>query len=238
MTRRRLPLLAVWTLFAALAAAAVALGPSLRAPAPWQGARPLSAVPFAAIGAAEAVSAGAWYRFERGADGLWFRHDHAAGGADAAHAHAADPETSAAIARVLEAFASAPVRAEPGAARDPERYGVSAPRFFVVLYRAGDDRPLARYAIGRETRGGRYIGVRRGMGAAVSVVTAPEEPIAALRALLAPAPGAAGAPSARAPKARSAPKRRLRGNGGTGRCRPWGALYPPSSAGKSGGASR
>ena len=235
MTRRRLPLLAVWTLFAALAAAAVALGPSLRAPG--EGPRPLSAVPFAAIGAAEAVSAGAWHRFERGADGLWFRHDHAAGGADAAHAHAVDPETSAAIARALEAFASAPVRAEPGAARDPERYGVSAPRFFVVLYRAGDDRPLARYAIGRETRGGRYIGVRRGMGAAVSVVTAPEEPIAALRALLAPAPGAAGAPPARAPKARSAPKRRFRGNGGMGHRRR-GALYPPSSAGKSGRASR
>ena len=183
--RRRRPLLIVWTLFAALTAAAVALGPSLRAPEPGQGgARPLSAVPFAAIGAAEAVNAGAWYRFERGADGLWFRHDHSAAGADAAHAHAADPETSAAIARALEAFVSAPVRAEPGAARDPESYGVSAPRFFVVLYRAGDDRPLARYAIGRETRGGRYIGIRRGMSAALSVVTAPEEPIAALRALL------------------------------------------------------
>lgn len=201
--RRRLPLLIVWTLFAALAAA-VALGPSLRAPKPGQGARPLSAVPFAAIGAVEAVNAGVWHRFERSADGLWFRHDHAAAGADAAHAHAVDPETSAAIARALEAFVSAPVRAEPGAARDPERYGVSAPRFFVVLYRVGDDRPLGRYAIGRETRGGRYIGVQRGMSAATSIVTAPEEPIAALRALLT-LPGAADARSANgcAPRSRN-----------------------------------
>ena len=192
--RRRSPLLVVWAAFALLAAGALAWRGLHDSAPPRTGGPPaparLSPEPFAAIGAVEVVNAGAWYRFERGADGRWLHHAHAVPGGgrkgEAAHRHAApDPRRAAAIARALAAFVESPVAA--ARAGDAEPRGLAIPRMFVVLYRPGEDRPLAHYLVGDETPDGlgRYIGVS-GAGA---VFTAPKARIAALLALLEDADG-------------------------------------------------
>ena len=186
---RRFPLLFVWGAFALLAAGALSFRAS-PPPAPSETGPPpaparLSPAPLAEIGAVEVIADGAYYRFERAPDGLWFRHAHAgpAGGGEGqgAHRHVGDPATSDAIARALSAFLDAPAVAARGDG-DATSRGVAPPQSFVVLYRPGEDKPLAGYPIGFETPDGRsrYVGLP-GSGA---VVEAAGEGVSALLALL------------------------------------------------------
>ena len=183
--RRRSPLPFVWGAFALLAVAALLFRGASPPPPQTEAPARLSPAPLGEIGAVEVVAAGAWYRFERGADGLWFRHVHAGpgGGEEGGegHRHLRDPATAETVARALSAFLETPVvEASPGG--DAESLGIDAPRLFVVLYRRGEDKPLARYPIGRETPDGRsrYVGV----AGAGTVLEAGGDGISALLALL------------------------------------------------------
>lgn len=181
VTRRRVFLAAVWALFAILAAAAFLLDPAPRSSSTGAPAR-LVSVSLDGVGAVEIVNAGAYRRFERGADGLWFHHAHAgAAEADASHGHAPDPARSGAIAAALAAFTETPVIGQPRRPGNAERRGLAVPRLFVVLYRPGEDKPLARYTVGHRTpdESGRYVGI----DGAERVVIVPEARIARLLAI-------------------------------------------------------
>ena len=184
--RRRSPLLAVWMLFGLVAAGVVVLDrtgtrtPPDVAPAPPAPAR-LTTVSIDGIGAVEIVGAGAYRRFERGADGAWFEHRHVHGAdSGAAHEHESDPRASDAIGRGIAAFLDTPVVEDLGRVADPDAYGLAPPALFVALYRPGVDTPLARWLVGGETPdGARYVSA-----AGTGVVSAvPEDRIAALRAV-------------------------------------------------------
>ena len=184
--RRRTPLIAVWVLLGLLVAVVAVLdrmalrAPPDVAPAPPTPAR-LTTVSIDGIGAVEIVGAGAYRRFERGADGAWFEHRHVHG-ADpgAAHEHESDPRASDAIARGIAAFLDAPVVEDLGPVADPDAYGLAPPALFVALYRPGVDMPLARWLVGGETPDGtRYVSAA---GSNV-VATVPEDRIATMRAV-------------------------------------------------------
>lgn len=183
---RRTPLLAVWILLGLLVAVVAVFdrtGP--RTPADVAPARlaadRLMTLSIDELGAVEIVGAGAYRRFERGADGAWFHHRHAVGAdADAAHEHERDPRASDTIARGIAAFVDTPVVEDLGRVADPDAYGLAPPTLFVVLYRPGEDTPLARWLVGGETPdGARYVSA----AGSNAVATVPEERTAALRAV-------------------------------------------------------
>ncbi len=185
LNRRRRPLLIVWVVFGLLFAGVLVFGGVSPPTGPTGERGPvgrLVAAPIDDIGAAEIVSAGAYYRFERDDEGRWFHHAHSRGADTAPHGHVAGQETSDAIMDGLAAFAAAPVTDDPGLVDDPASYGVVAPRLFVVFYRPGEDRPLARYMVGHRTANER----RRYVAAAGSnvVVTIPEEAATAMLAMI------------------------------------------------------
>lgn len=184
--RRRTPLLAVWVLLGLLVAVVVVLDRTgTRAPTDVAPDRPgadrLTTLSIDEIGAVEIVGAGAYRRFERDADGTWFHHRHAAGAdADSAHEHKRDPRASDTIARAIAAFVDTPVVEDLGRVADAEAHGLAPPALFIVLYRPGEDTPLARWLVGGEAPdGGRYVSAA---GSNV-VATVPEEGIVALRAV-------------------------------------------------------
>ena len=184
--RRRTPLLAVWVLFGLVAAVVAVLdrtgarAPQEVAPARLASDR-LMTLSIDEIGAVEIVGAGAYRRFERDAEGTWFHHRHAVGvDADAAHEHERDPRASDTIARGIAAFVDTPVVEDLGRVADPDAYGLAPPTLFVVLYRPGEDTPLARWLVGGETPdGARYVSA----AGSNLVATVPEEGIVALRAV-------------------------------------------------------
>lgn len=184
--RRRTPLVAVWVLLGLLVAVVAVLDRTgTRPPPDVAPARPaparLTTLSIAEIGAVEIVGAGAYRRFERDAEGTWFHHRHAVGvDADAAHEHERDPRASDTIARGISAFVDTPVVEELGRVADPDAYGLAPPALFVVLYRPGEDTPLARWLVGGEAPGGgRYVSA----AGSNAVATVPEEGIVALRAV-------------------------------------------------------
>lgn len=184
--RRRTPLLAVWVLLGLLVAVVAVLDrKGTRTPPDVAPARPaadrLMTLSIDEIGAVEIVGAGAYRRFERDAEGTWFHHRHAVDAdEDAAHEHERDPRASDTIARGIGAFLDTPVVEDLGSIADPDAYGLAPPTLFVVLYRPGEDTPLARWLVGGETPdGARYVSAA---GSDV-VATVPEEGIGALWAV-------------------------------------------------------
>ncbi len=182
MTRRR-SLLVIWALFALLLAGILVFKRGEQAPLPVAQQRFITAE-FAELGAVEIVTAGAYHRFERGADGLWFYHTHAPGSDSAAHEHLRDADASARIAATLGAFTDIPIVETRGPLRDPEARGLAPPALFVVLYRPQEDRPLARYSIGRLARDSdELFAAAHGEDL---LVTIPASPVTALQSLVEP----------------------------------------------------
>jgi len=182
---RKRRLAAVWLLFAALVGVIVALELGERAGASHAEDRAAAGflLPLALeqLGALELAHGGRLHRFERDGAGVWFHHGvHT--GAEGAHAHPAD----AALARRLEtAFAAfGRTRIERRFRLDgrPERFGVAAPGTVVLVYRAGEPRPAAQFAIGDVAPDtfSRYV-LQAGSG---EVVTIPNYQVENLLALI------------------------------------------------------
>lgn len=104
-------------------------------------------MPVSELAAIEMAAAGALHRFERDAGGAWFYHgSHAA--SDAAHSHQPDPAAAQRIGAAFEALGRARIERRLPYDGNSRQYGVAAPQMVLLLYRKGDARPLAQYAVG------------------------------------------------------------------------------------------
>lgn len=173
MRRRRA--LVVWAVLAALLALVGVLEyrderAARTAPITRADERALLPFPVGEIRAVELVDAGTPHRFERDERGVWFYHG-AHDGRAHHHTHAADAATSAKIEQAFQAFGRARAERELPRGADPRTYGLTAPRLMILVYRAEEREPAARYAVGDVAPDtlSRYVDVVGGIG----VVTIP-----------------------------------------------------------------
>ena len=151
--RRRRRLLAVWLVLAVLMAAIATVEYRERRhrSADNGGAREASMlvpVPVDRLGAVEIAERGRRHRFERDAAGVWLYHGVHTAATTADHTHAADAVLSEHIERAFTAFGRARTERQFELQGDGAAYGLTAPEVVILLYRAGDQQPLAQYAVG------------------------------------------------------------------------------------------
>jgi hypothetical protein len=113
------------------------------------GDRMLVRAPMDQIAVIEIAQGGTLHRFERDAAGSWFYHAHGVDtGALGQHGHQADPAQAQLIEKAFAGFGR--TRMERDLAIDPgaDPYGVTRPEMLILVYRAGDPKPLGQYAVG------------------------------------------------------------------------------------------
>lgn len=104
-------------------------------------------LPVEELGAVELGHAGKLHRFERAADGGWFYHGaHAV--SEPAHAHKPDAASAQRFAAAFAALGRTRIERRLPYDRDSRQYGVAAPETILLIYKRGDARPVAQYAIG------------------------------------------------------------------------------------------
>jgi hypothetical protein len=104
-------------------------------------------LPVDQLGALELGHAGALHRFERDAGGAWFYHGaHAA--SEAVHAHQPDAAAAQRIAAGFDALGRARIERRMPYDRDSRQYGIATPQTVLLIYKTGEARPFAQYAIG------------------------------------------------------------------------------------------
>jgi hypothetical protein len=133
------------------------------------------------LGAIELAHAGRLHRFERDRAGVWSYHGvHT--GAEGVHAHAADPVMARRLEFAFAAFGRTRIERRVRLDSGADRFGVTAPALVVLVYRAGEPRPAAQFAIGdlAPDTFSRYV-LRAGSG---EVVTIPNYQVENLLALV------------------------------------------------------
>ena len=160
--------------------------------------------PIEEIGVVEIMIKGTMYRFERATNGKWFYHGiHDA--SQPGHEHSIDAAQSDTIANALTGFGRMQREQQVPLKGGDDEYGVSRPDIFIIVYRSGNEAPLARYAAGSVTPDG-YSRYLLPVGEA-SIVTVPEFHITNLLNLIEamkagkPAPAQANATEAAAASA-------------------------------------
>ncbi len=127
--------------------------------------------PIEEIGVVEVMLRGTMHRFERAANGKWFYHGiHDA--SQPGHEHSIDPAQSETIANALTGFGRMQREQNVPLKGGDDEYGVSRPDIFIIVYRAANEAPLARYAAGGTTPDG-YSRYLLPVGES-SIVTVPE----------------------------------------------------------------
>ncbi len=198
-------LLAIWAVFAALAAvvAWLELGGGPHSEDDGHGHGELQQgmfvpLPLAEMGAVEVVHGGALHRFERDAMGLWVYHGVHQAVSDPAHSHVTDPEGARRIEAAFTALGRAKLEREFPVSDGGAQYGLAAPSMVLLFLRRGESQPVAQYAVGDVAADtvSRYVMLVGGKQGA----TIPDYQIANLRKLMdsfaqapAPLPGVPGA---------------------------------------------
>jgi hypothetical protein len=140
-------LLAVWLVLVALLTVIALLEYDERTQTQPEDDTLLLPIPVSELAAIEMGAAGALHRFERDAGGAWFYHgSHAA--SEAAHAHQPDAAAAQRIGAAFEALGRTRIERRLPYDRNSQQYGVATPPMVLLLYRKGDARPIAQYAVG------------------------------------------------------------------------------------------
>lgn len=148
-------LLAIWGVFAVLAAAVAwfELGGGLHSDddghghgAVQQGM--LLPMPVEELGAVEIVHGGALHRFDRDASGQWYYHGVHQAVTDPSHGHVTDPEGAKRIEAAFAALGRAKLEREFPLTDGGAQYGLASPQMVMLFLRKGETQPVAQYAVG------------------------------------------------------------------------------------------
>jgi hypothetical protein len=149
-------LVAVWLLLLGLVATilwierAALVGTSDPQGQQQSGDRMLVRAPMDQIAVIEIAQGGTLHRFERDAAGSWFYHAHGVDltGALGQHGHQADPVQAQLIEKAFAGFGRTRMERDLAIDTGADPYGVTRPEMLILVYRAGDPKPLGQYAVG------------------------------------------------------------------------------------------
>lgn len=148
-------LLAIWGVFAVLAAAVAWFelggGPHSEDDGHGHGGLKqgmLVPLPVDELGAVEIVHGGALHRFERDGTGQWYYHGVHQAVNDPAHGHVTDPEGAKRIDAAFMALGRAKLEREFPVADGGGQYGLASPQMVLLFVRKGESQPVAQYAVG------------------------------------------------------------------------------------------
>jgi hypothetical protein len=150
-------------------------------------------VPLDQIAVIEIAQGGMMYRFERDAAGNWFYHAHGVDpGTQGPHGHQADPAKAQLIEKRFSGFGRTRMERDLAFDTRADPYGVTRPEMLILIYRAGEPKPLGQYAVGdiAPDRLSRYV---LALGSP-SVVTIANYQIDNLHGLIDDVAGASGQP--------------------------------------------